>query len=223
MINVTLASPVASCCSTPNAPDERSDNMDGVLLSSDEVMKKPLQTPEEIRLQIWKELGRASQDRHHEWRTPVLATASSSGAVNARTVVLRAANMSTETLTIYTDKRSPKVTDLMQQPSALFVFWSTRLSWQLRVRVTMSVQTSGPLLESLWQVVRQSPSASDYLDPAPPGAKLPLDIATNSDDNSVHHFSVITAQVTEIDWLELARTGHRRAQIGTDSWAWLTP
>ena len=40
-------------------------------------MKIHLQTPEEIRLQIWKELGRASLDRHHEWRTPVLATAES--------------------------------------------------------------------------------------------------------------------------------------------------
>lgn len=43
------------------------------------IMKIHLQTPEEIRSQIWKELGRASLDRHHEWRTPVLASADADG------------------------------------------------------------------------------------------------------------------------------------------------
>ena len=37
-------------------------------------MKNVLREPLDIRQQIWKELGRASVDRHHEWRTPVLAT-----------------------------------------------------------------------------------------------------------------------------------------------------
>ena len=45
-------------------------------------MKKDVQTPQEIRQQIWMELGRASQDRHHAWRTPVLATVGVDGAVN---------------------------------------------------------------------------------------------------------------------------------------------
>lgn len=43
------------------------------------IMKIHLQTPEDIRPQIWKELGRASLDRHHEWRTPVLASADADG------------------------------------------------------------------------------------------------------------------------------------------------
>jgi pyridoxine/pyridoxamine 5'-phosphate oxidase len=52
-------------------------------------MKHGLDTSQDIRQQIWKELGRASVDRHHAWRTPVLATVGCDGSPNARTVVLR--------------------------------------------------------------------------------------------------------------------------------------
>jgi pyridoxine/pyridoxamine 5'-phosphate oxidase len=76
------------------------------------IMKIHLQTPEEIRTQIWKELGRASLDRHHEWRTPVLASADADGLPEARTVVLRQVDAVAGQLTFYTDSRSPKVAQL---------------------------------------------------------------------------------------------------------------
>jgi pyridoxine/pyridoxamine 5'-phosphate oxidase len=91
-------------------------------------MKKNFQTPQEIRQQIWKELGRASQDRHHAWRTPVLATVNDCGAVNARTVVLRSVDQASQTLQIFTDQRSPKLVEIVNEPKAIFVFWSARLS-----------------------------------------------------------------------------------------------
>ena len=186
-------------------------------------MKTPLLTPEDIRHQIWKELGRATQDRHHEWRTPVLATAAPGGEVNARTVVLRAADAASHTLRIYTDHRSPKVAELAHHASAMFVFWSARLSWQLRVKVDISVQTTGPLVESLWQGVGQSAAAGDYLGLAAPGEPLPTGHVPDSATNTEHHFSVLNAQVIDMDWLELARTGHRRARLEADGWTWLTP
>ncbi len=113
-------------------------------------MKNHLQTPNEIRPQIWKELGRASQDRHHEWRTPVLA----------------------------------------------------------------SVDPD------------QSAAAGDYLSPLPPGAVLPtgtgMAVAANA-PAPTHNFAVLRAQVLQMDWLELSRDGHRRAQLGANTWEWLTP
>lgn len=195
-------------------------------------MKPCLQTPEEIRQQIWKELGRATQDRHHAWRTPVLATSDQDGWVNARTVVLRKVsangNERSGTLEIYTDSRSPKVPELANRPDACFVFWSTRLGWQLRVRAEVSIQTDGPYVESLWQSVRQTRAAGDYLGILPPGVALSseqnlADAASASDDTVGGYFAVLTAQVTEIDWLELAREKHRRAKMVGDGWEWLKP
>jgi hypothetical protein len=196
-------------------------------------MKIQLQTPEEIRPQIWKELGRASLDRHHEWRTPVLASADADGLPDARTVVLRQVDAGAGLLTFYTDSRSPKVAQLQGQAQAMLVFWSARLSWQLRARVIFSVITSGPEVETLWQGVSQSAAAGDYLSPLPPGAVLPQGSGTvNVETASVetpkapaptHSFALLRAQVLQMDWLELSRDGHRRAQLSANTWVWLTP
>ena len=191
-------------------------------------MKIHLQTPEEIRPQIWKELGRASLDRHHEWRTPVLASADADGLPDARTVVLRQVDAVAAQLTFYTDSRSPKVAQLQAQAPAVLVFWSARLSWQLRVRVTCSVITSGPEVEALWQGVKQSAAAGDYLSPLPPGAVLPqssgmADAPKANAPTPTHSFALLRAQVLQMDWLELSRDGHRRAQLSANTWEWLTP
>ena len=53
---------------------------------------EPPSTAADIRHRIWTELQRATVDRHHEWRTPVLATSGLDGLPQARTVVLRAAD-----------------------------------------------------------------------------------------------------------------------------------
>lgn len=198
-------------------------------------MQTPLLNPDEIRQRIWQELQRATQDRHSEWRTPVLATVSRQGAPDARTVVLRHADTKLSRLQIYTDSRSPKVAALADQPSAMLVFWSKRLSWQLRVRVQMSVQTAGPQVEAVWDRVRQSAAAGDYLSADAPGDALPGEQAGEQADQQAdqqalpedptrpHHLAILIAQVEEIDWLELARGGHRRALLGADTWAWRVP
>ena len=186
-------------------------------------MKHPCQTPQEIRQQIWKELGRATQDRHHAWRTPVLATAANDGLVNARTVVLRGVDAAAGTMRIFTDERSPKLAEIHTQPAALFVFWSSRLNWQLRVRVNITAQTHGPEVDALWQRVSQSASASDYMTPAAPGSAWCEPAEPTESSSRKHYFAVLSARVTEMDWLELGREGHRRARLRADTWEWLTP
>ena len=209
-------------------------------------MQNHFETPEEIQAQIYKELARATHDRHHAWRTPVLATSTLDGMPNARTVVLRKfipaainANSRTTddhtggTLEIYTDRRSPKVTEWQQQPEACLVFWSARLSWQLRVKVSVSIQTEGSYVESLWQTVKQTRAAGDYLGLLAPGETLVADSeygeSASASNESDPQFAVLSARIKEIDWLELGRGQHRRARMGSLGnntgwgWAWLQP
>ena len=187
-------------------------------------METYLQTPPEICSQIWKELIRSVRDKHHAWRTPALSTLSLDGGVNSRTVVLRGVNEIENRLFIYTDARSTKVSELREHSQAIFTFWSPRLHWQLRVKVNISILTTGALFEEMWEKVCHSSAITDYINPSAPGSKLTT--ATElvvTDKFTENHFVVLIADINEMDWLELSRKGHRRAKIIGDAWEWLTP
>jgi len=187
-------------------------------------MKIELETIEEIQDQIWRELSRACKDRHHQWRTPVLASVSQDGQVNARTVVLRAVDIQKQELTIFTDARSPKVLECELHPDAIFVFWSKKLNWQLRIQVQVRILKHGDELISIWNRIKNSNAAQDYMSRNAPGS--PITEPSNpdlEDPSALSYFTILKAQVKEIDWLELSQSGHRRAKITGSHWCWLTP
>ena len=184
---------------------------------------------ETLEADIWAQLQRAKVDKHHEWRSPVLVTNSlamdlKSTWPDARTVILRGVNVSTKQLTFYTDSRSPKVAQLQANANAMLVFWSKRLNWQLRVKVTIKVITEGEQLQKIWQIVSQSQSAGDYLSLQSPGELLDktVNTATQTSQNKVH-FAVLMADVVTIDWLALGRDGHQRAKFDSEGFHQLAP
>lgn len=180
-----------------------------------------LQTLPELNAAVWRELARAALDRHHEWRTPVLATADGTAA-DARTVVLREADAEARELRFFTDARSPKVEQLQRHPQGTLVMWSKRLGWQLRLRVDLQVQTDGLAVASRWARLRQSPAAQDYLSPLSPGTPLADTLAPRSAPER-NHFALVSASVAWIDWLELHAEGHRRALFDAAGGRWLAP
>lgn len=180
----------------------------------------PSTTEAELVQRIWSELLRATVDRHHEWRTPVLATTSAPGVPQARTVVLRGADAQAAQLVFYTDSRSPKVAELHAAPAAVLVFWSQRLKWQLRADVRTQIHTQGTWVESAWARVSQSAAAGDYLALQAPGSALDPAAPAGGEQ---HHFAVVTAHVEQLDWLELSREGHRRAKLVGGEVRWLAP
>lgn len=165
---------------------------------------------EALRAEIWLELQHAAGDREHEWRTPVLAGVDADGLPQARTVVLRRCDPVANALVVYTDGRSPKVGELLARPDAVLVFWSRRLSWQLRAKVSVQVFTAGEAVEDAWNQVSTTAAAADYLAPAAPGS----DFETHSSGRSAdHHLAVLLARVQSFDWLALTREGHRRVRF----------
>jgi len=81
-----------------------------------------LDTLDAVAAAVWQELGTATHDKQHAWRSPVLATASNDGA-DARTVILREADADARVLRIYTDERAAKVAQLMSHPVGTLVMW----------------------------------------------------------------------------------------------------
>ena len=183
----------------------------------------PLITCEaDLKRRVWQELQRATQDRHHEWRTPLLTSTGLEGALQARTLVLRHVDTVAWQLTFYTDSRSNKVLELQKNAQAAVVFWSKRLGWQIRLQASVTVHTEGPEVDAAWCRIYQSPSAGDYLSLATPGSPLHLQ-ADSPEQSKRHHLALLSAQVTSLDWLELAQTGHRRAQMTPTTLDWRVP
>jgi pyridoxamine 5'-phosphate oxidase len=167
--------------------------------------------PDHLVARLWQELTRAPHDRHHEWRTPVLATQGvDQSGPQARTVVLRHADAPLWTLRVYTDARSPKCSELVAQPLAQLTFWSKRLNWQLRVSALTTFEFE-----------------ADYLSSMPPGHVQTSGEAaaeTPSDSVSGHHLAILNFKVSSMDWLALSQNGHRRARLKPDGLLeWLVP
>ncbi len=190
----------------------------------------------ELHLRIWQALTRATADRHHPWRTPVLATVDAAGLPNARTVVLRRAVASEKLLEFFTDARSRKVLELRHQATASLVFWHPGHRWQLRVQTEAEVLTDGDLVDAAWARVKSSAAAADYLSALPPGSVLASGNASDSASAQAvtsvvsqhlvapaqHHFALLRMRVTALDWLHLSRDGHQRAVwMGDGSGEWV--
>jgi hypothetical protein len=182
----------------------------------------------DVATRMWQELTRAPHDRHHEWRTPVLASQGiNDTGPQARTVVLRHADAASWTLCVYTDARSPKCAELQNQPLTQLIFWSKRLNWQLRLAAVATVATDGELVQSAWERVRQSPAAGDYLSALPPGHiqnEVASQTGNSGGDHATHHLAVLQFNVSSMDWLALSQDGHRRAKLSpAGSATWLVP
>lgn len=170
-----------------------------------------------IHQACWQELGRAPRNHAHAWRVMSLATVDGEAA-DLRAVVLREVDVDERTLVFFTDARSPKVAQMQRQPVGTMLGWCDRLGWQLRLRVTLEVETSGLAVSSRWARLKMTPAAHDYLSPLPPGAPVERYLPERG---TREHFAVVKARVLSIDWLELHADGHRRAvfdALGEGQW-----
>lgn len=175
--------------------------------------------PENLVARVWQELIRATKDKRHAWKRPAFASIGLDGNPQVRTIVLRHANQSLSTLDAYTDLRSPKCQEISKCNRAQLAFWSERLSWQLRVSVDASIHRHGDLVDSAWASVSQSKSSKDYLGNQAPGSLMSLnkiDDEFHSEGTPNHHLAVLSFKVISMDWLELGKDLHRRAQINLD-------
>ena len=186
-----------------------------------------------IEAAVWQQLALAATDKQHAWRHPVLATVDD-GMADARTVILREVDVGQKQLMTFSDDRAAKVRQMLRHPRATLVMWSPALSWQLRCRVLLSLEMSGLAATSRWARIKLTAAAQDYLARLPPGSPRTTPDDTPDDDPQARDapgsgtmkrefFSVISAHVLAIDWLELHREGHRRALFDVQGARWLQP
>ena len=189
-----------------------------------------------ILAHAWTLLVRGGADRKSPVHTPVIASVDADGLPQARVMVLRKADPATSTLRLHTDARSPKVTQLSGKPVAVLAYHPVE-QVQLRIAGTARVLTDDGVVNGFWD--QSTPFARRcYLAEHPPGTPLPgpssgLPAWIEGQQPTLEqiaparaNFATLWIEVTAIDWLHLANSGHRRAVFrADDGWAgeWVAP
>ncbi|WP_197042042.1 pyridoxamine 5'-phosphate oxidase family protein [Sandarakinorhabdus oryzae] len=189
-----------------------------------------------IRAHAWTLLVRGGADRKSPLHTPVIASVDAQGLPQARVMVLRKADPASATLRLHTDARSPKVAELDGRPVAVLAYHPGE-QVQLRLAGTARVLTDGEPVDAIWE---QSTlfARRCYLAEHAPGTPLPgpssglptwiegQQPTAGQIGPARTNFATLWIDVTAIDWLHLANSGHRRALFRSeDGWAgaWLAP
>ncbi len=172
--------------------------------------------------QAWQRLLRGVRDRHAPARHPTLATVSSDGWPEARTVVLRRADRATATLEVHTDLCSRKVAALGADPRAALHVWDATAHLQIRLTATATIRTGNSTADAWNRIPAQS--RISYGTTPPPGHPIPGALAYQTAPDPAR-FAILTFTLHEMDLLHLGPR-HRRAWFSRGTaWAgqWIAP
>lgn len=188
---------------------------------------EPTDSLPEIWRKVTAELRRANADRRHPFRQPVLSTCAKE-TPSQRTVVLRKFEQDASCL-VYTDRRSQKIAELEDSPTAAasLLFWHPKQ--RLQVRMGCQVELLGKAeTEQHWQqvppVARQS-----YTTTLAPGSLIenPSQVQYDAAAEDGRFFVVLRLRPKSVDVLQLNRGQHLRAGFTWegDRWTgnWLLP
>ncbi|WP_175655334.1 pyridoxamine 5'-phosphate oxidase family protein [Burkholderia ambifaria] len=162
------------------------------------------------------------------------ATLGLDGAPKVRTIVLRQVSRADRLLAFHTDARSEKVAELRRDPRIAVVANDLDALVQIRAEGVASICDDEAQRRAIWQSSRPH-TLLLYRAPLRPGTPVespeeahatpsPGDAPT---DDGYRNFCLVHVTVTRIDWLELARGGHRRAifDLNDDGYEgrWIAP
>ena len=175
-----------------------------------------------LHAQVWARLLRGVHDRHAPARHPTLATVTPAGMPQARTVVLRAADMAAGSLDIHTDLHSAKVAQVRATPFAALHIWDSAAHLQLRLEAEVAILT-GAEVAHIWARV-PAPSRLAYGSTPATGQPIAHSLAYRKTPDPAS-FAVLRLNIGAMDVVHLG-PDHRRARfMRADGWAgeWLAP
>ncbi len=166
------------------------------------------------------QLSRAIVDVRHELHQVYLVTIGTAYP-EVRTVILRSVDWEANSIAFHTDSRSKKFVELSQNVKTSFLGYSHKKKYQIRFRGRTILNYNNEVAKESWQRLSVA-SRRCYL-VSSPGSSLEeagsglnqetssADLQLQSTEIGFNHFAVVTFVIEEIEWLLLARDGHRRA------------
>lgn len=178
---------------------------------------------EEVLQDCWHRLLKGAIVPKHPFHTASIATIHN-GLPEIRTVVLRKVLPLEKKLIFYTDYRSPKIDQIKLNNNISWIFYDAKSKLQMRIKTEATIHHQEEMTWKRWLDAKPE-SRKCYLVQPAPSSKVtsPMDgladelhqlpLTEESLLPGFENFAVISNRVTEIDWLLLQHSGHRRAQF----------
>ena len=154
---------------------------------------------------IWDLLAQGVVNKKSKFHTPTLSTVNGN-MINSRTIILRKVDNKTKMLFFYSDSRSRKVLNIIQNNNVTVHLYEPRFKLQVQLYGYAKIENNSEKTKNIWSSLN-SFSKKNYLSALSPGEKIDsLDNFKYNTDNekAYSNFSLIYFKVNKLECLQLA-------------------
>ena len=165
-------------------------------------------------LKIWDLLAQGVVNKKSKFHTPTLSTINGN-AINSRTIILRKVDNKTKMLFFYSDSRSRKVLNIIQNNNVTVHLYEPRFKLQVQLYGHAKIENNSEKTKDIWSSL-SSFSKKNYLSALSPGEKIDsLDNLKYNTDNeeAFFNFSLIYFKVSKLECLQLSDIKNIRVEF----------
>ena len=167
----------------------------------------------EIYENIWECLDKGVNDRFSDYHTFSLATAPKNIA-EIRTVVLRGYDRKNQSIIFHTNNLTSKISEIKNNSNVGALFYDKKEKIQIRCNGDAVINNMDEYCKERWNKM-SAQSQECYYQNISPGENIEHpEIVENKRENKLsENFTVVTINISKIDWLYLSSTGHTRVKF----------
>ena len=165
-------------------------------------------------LKIWDLLAQGVVNKKSKFHTPTLSTVNGN-MINSRTIILRKVDNKTKMLFFYSDSRSRKVLNIIQNNNVTVHLYEPRFKLQVQLYGHAKIENNSEKTKNIWSSLN-SFSKKNYLSALSPGEKIDsLDnLKYNADNEEAYsNFSLIYFKVSKLECLQLSDIKNIRVEF----------
>ena len=156
-------------------------------------------------LKIWDLLAQGVVNKKSKFHTPTLSTVNGN-MINSRTIILRKVDNKTKMLFFYSDSRSRKVLNIIQNNNVTVHLYEPRFKLQVQLYGFAKIENNSEKTKNIWSSLN-SFSKKNYLSALSPGEKIDSleNLKYNTDnEEAFYNFSLIYFKVSKLECLQLS-------------------
>ena len=165
-------------------------------------------------LKIWNLLAQGVVNKKSKFHTPTLSTVNGS-MINSRTIILRKVDNKTKMLFFYSDSRSRKVLNIIQNNNVTVHLYEPRFKLQVQLYGHAKIENNTEKTKDIWSSLN-SFSKKNYLSALSPGEKINSleNLKYNTDnEEAFYNFSLIYFKVSKLECLQLSDIKNIRVEF----------